>query len=50
VILREETASSVSDKKWQLSERQSIYINTAFSNRVNIMLKVLFMVENRTTS
>ena len=31
-------------------QRQSIYINTAFSNRVNITLEVLFMVENGTTS
>ena len=44
---------SVSDKKLQVQfqirncnfQRQSIYINTAFSNRVNIMLEVLFMVE-----
>ena len=49
---------SVSDKKLQVQfqirncnfQRQSIYINTAFSNRVNIMLEVLFMVENGTTS
>ena len=49
---------SVSDKKLQVQfqirnynfQRQSIYINTAFSNRVNIMLEVLFMVKNGTTS
>ena len=49
---------SVSDKKLQVQfqirncnfQRRSIYINTAFSNRVNIMLEVLFMVENGTTS
>ena len=49
---------SVSDKKLQVQfqirncnfQRQSIYINTAFSNSVNIMLEVLFMVETGTTS
>ena len=48
----------ISDKKLQVQfqirncnfQRQSIYINTAFSNRVNIMLEVLFMVKNGTTS
>ena len=49
---------SVSDKKLQVQfqirncnfQRQSIYINMAFSNSVNIMLEVLFMVETGTTS
>ena len=49
---------SVLDKKPQVKfqtrscnfQRQSIYINTAFSNSVNIMLEVLFMVETGTTS
>ena len=49
---------SVSDKKLQVQfqirncnfQRQGIYINMAFSNRVNIMLEVLFMVENGITS
>ena len=49
---------SVSDKKLQVQfqirncnfQRQSIYINTAFSNSVNIMLEVLFMVKTGTTS
>ena len=48
----------VSDKKLQAQfqirncnfQRQSIYINTAFSNKVNIMLEVLFMVKNGTIS
>ena len=48
---------SVSDKKLQVQflirncnfQRQSIYINMTFSNRVNIMLEVLFVVENGTT-
>ena len=49
---------SVSDKKLQVQfqirncnfQRQSIYINTAFSNSVNIMLEVLFMVKTGSTS
>ena len=49
---------SVSDKKLQVQfqirncnfQRQSIYINTAFSNSVNIMLEVLVMVKTGTTS
>ena len=57
-FLEKKLQVSVSDKKLQVQfqirncnfQRQSIYINTAFSNGVNIMLEVLFMVETGTTS